>query len=366
MVKKLPRHLALFVSGRCNLACRYCYVAVNKLPGGEPGIGRLKTAVDFFLKEAPAGGRKITFMGGEPLMNFRALDRIARHARGAGGPDLVLQLLTNGTLLSASRLAALERSGVQVTVSLDGPAPGNDRLRVFAGRSRTSVFGSAMRRLHALSPTRRRSLGVHMVLTPESVGSLVRSVEFFRRVGFGRIAFFPRLYARWPESALRALRVSLEGLGRYYRAVLEKSRDPFVLQALYSVLERRGWERDCPSLTVGPDGRFYACDKSLAFPGRKSAPHALGDPAAGFDAARAAGLYREAREFMRRRGIRVTGAYCPMGIYFHERLEGRDPARRLEDFRRAAGTFSRGLKRIAGSLKRLPAFKKIYGASKIV
>jgi AdoMet-dependent heme synthase len=123
--------------GRCNLACRHCFVSFSRQ--------RMSEAVyDAVLEGARAmGAVELTFNGGEPLLHRRTLDWIDR-ARSQG---LRVVLFTNGTLATkrvASRLAA---AGVaKVVVSIDGFEEEHDALRG-SGAFRRAVLG--IRRLVA-------------------------------------------------------------------------------------------------------------------------------------------------------------------------------------------------------------------------
>ena len=113
-------HLAVYLSNSCNLACSYCYVAVNQGPAARLDLETIRRAVDEFAAKVPPERRKVTFLGGEPLLDWPLFVKAARYARGALGPRSVLQTFTNGTLLTPERVAVLDELGVHCTVSLDG------------------------------------------------------------------------------------------------------------------------------------------------------------------------------------------------------------------------------------------------------
>src|SRR5579883_1388340 len=177
-----PDHLAVYLSNSCNLACSYCYVSVNQGPAVRPTFAQLKASIDFFLDEVEHPRKKITFLGGEPFVEWANLEQAARYAREKGGPGLVLQTFTNGTLLSPEKMAVLDDLDLHVTVSLDGRKAANDKHRVYYRAKDRSVFDDVMARLDGLDLSR---LGVSLVFTSETVEEFTRNVDHFYRMGFG-------------------------------------------------------------------------------------------------------------------------------------------------------------------------------------
>lgn len=363
-------HLALYLSDRCNLQCSYCYVAVNRGPAHRLSEGDVRAAVDRFCAEVPPGRRKVTFIGGEPLLDFPLLERAAAYAREACGPDAVLQTFTNGLLLTPERFAALERHGVHVTVSLDGRKEDNDARRVLAGGKAGSVYDGALAALKGLPKDR---LGVSLVFGADSVERLLQNVDHFYRMGFWRITFNPDLYERWPDDKLAVLAKALDGLARYYDAVLDKGLRPFQIQILFALLEHGlyadgdgPWWKDCHNMVAGPDGNFYACDKTLSFPVGTAPADTLGSFAAGLDHARRKERYAEAADYILAQGFGKDEAFCPMGVVFHARAAGTDPRAALENFSRVSAVFKKGLQGLVERCRRHPAYQEVYERVSVV
>ena len=155
----------------CNLACTHCFVSCG------PGEARhaLMSRAEVAARVAEAlrfGGKEFYFTGGEPFMHreFHAIleDTLAH------GPCTVL---TNGTLFSDERIAALARmSGaarysLEIRVSLDGAdAAGHDAYRG------TGTFARTLAALRALE-----AAGLLPIVTatrPEGEDAAVTSARF--------------------------------------------------------------------------------------------------------------------------------------------------------------------------------------------
>lgn len=362
-------HLAVYLSNSCNLACSYCYVAVNQGPASRLTLEQVRGAVDEFCAQVPPGGRKITFIGGEPLLDWPLFTEAARYARKTAGPEAVLQTFTNGTLLTPEKAAFMKDVGVHCTISLDGKKADNDAHRVYYKTKERSVYDDVLERL---APLDKSDLGVSLVFTSHTVDRLLSNVDAFARAGFGRITFNPELYEEWPEEKIVVLRAVLKGLTRWYRALLDAGRAP-QLQILYAVLESaehnkagERWWHTCHNMTLGPEGNWYSCDKALSFPVGKAADLRCGTPRAGTDWDGRAAQLDEHVEWIEARGQGDKEVFCPIGVVAHARHAGRDPEAALRNFRHVAAVFGDGLLELVERCADHPDFQEMYVRARLV
>ncbi|MFE3943620.1 FxsB family cyclophane-forming radical SAM/SPASM peptide maturase [Streptomyces sp. NPDC059118] len=146
---RLPAPFGQFivkVHGRCNLACRYCYLyegpdrTWRDRPAAAAPAVLDRTAHRITEHAADHGLRDLALVlhGGEPLL--AGADRLAAFAdrvRGLapGGCTVHTTVQTNATLLTGPRVATLARHGIRVGISLDGGRPAhNSRRTDHAGR----------------------------------------------------------------------------------------------------------------------------------------------------------------------------------------------------------------------------------------
>lgn len=129
--------LALDISGRCNLACRYCAEASTQ-PTQRSGMSsELLTAILSFLKMQQQEVCSLRFGSGEPMLNRNfLLDLQLRldemFPKGSQGRPGVF-ITTNGTLIEESDVEWLASTGWHIKVSFDGPEAVHDRWRVLPG-----------------------------------------------------------------------------------------------------------------------------------------------------------------------------------------------------------------------------------------
>jgi MoaA/NifB/PqqE/SkfB family radical SAM enzyme len=105
----------LYVTERCNLRCAYCTEYDNSVP--HPALADVRRWID---RLRDLGCLRIGLQGGEPLLH-PDIAAIVRHVRESG---MGCSLATNGFLLSAETVCALEEAGLEdLHVSVDQLAP---------------------------------------------------------------------------------------------------------------------------------------------------------------------------------------------------------------------------------------------------
>lgn len=363
-------HLAVYLSDSCNLACSYCYVAVNQGAGARLTIEQVRKAVDEFCEAVPSPDRKVTFLGGEPLLDWKLFAASARYARERGGPDIVLQTFTNGTLLTPEKIAFLADVGVHCTISLDGQKKDNDLHRVYHKTKERSVYDDAMARL---APLPKGNLGVSLVFTAATVDRLLSNIYAFQKMGFGRITFNPELYEDWPEDKLAVMRKALSGLARWYKALLDSGVRPPQIQILFAVMQNlesnklgERWWHECHNMVLGPDGRYYSCDKGLSYPVGTAKDLQTGKVEEGLDWKGRGKQLTEFARYIEKIGGGDKEIFCPIGVVAHAKQGGKDPVVALANFRRAADAFAEGLSELVDLCGDHPVFEEIYARVRVV
>ena len=160
--------LVLWLTGRCNLRCQYCYAGGNPAPF-DMEFSTARAAIDS-LGDRPL---KIQFAGGEPLLNFPLAEEIVNYVNQKG-LDARFQLQTNGTLIDDRIAGRLRELHISVGVSLDGPPEVNDLTR---GRTLEAVSG--IRALGRAGLT----LGINAVVTAKTVETLPKLVDLAAYLG---------------------------------------------------------------------------------------------------------------------------------------------------------------------------------------
>lgn len=364
MMPKFPPSLAVYSSNRCNRACPHCYVAINPPRRAALDFPRLKKGLDYFISRAPAAGRRVLFLGGEPLLDYPLIRKAVEHLRSTVSGPLALYLFTNGTLLDQERADFLISRRVKLIVS---PPP--DMLRPQALRCAPDD-----RRIKAwqaiLARADRADFAANFVFTPGSAAGILRNVDFLYRIGFRKIGFAPDVTSLWTPRDLRRLKTALTGFARYYHTLLADAADIFEIsnmhEPLAAALGRRPAARlRCEHLVLAADGRFYACDKMLSLPFKALRGSDIGSPKTGVDLGLRQKHFQEALKSARSMGgSHGAAGYCPVGVYSLWKLKssGSDAelSARLESFRQVSRILWGGLYRLARGLKNRPRFLNLH------
>jgi radical SAM protein with 4Fe4S-binding SPASM domain len=249
----------------CNLRCAHC--------GSSAGVARdaeLSAAEALALCRdlAALGSRRVTLMGGEPLLRDD-WDAIARALSGAG---VVVELLTNGHLLDDDAARRIVDACVHsVSVSIDGTEEAHDGLRRRRGSYRAAMDAVARVRAAGLpvgvvTQVNRRNAGVlrdlHEALVAAGVqGWQVQLCEALGRGGEGA----PLMIEPADLPALERDLVAIAADGRLWTYAADSigymSRNEPRLRT--SATGRQGFFAGCQAgvrvLGVTSDGRVRGC-----------------------------------------------------------------------------------------------------------
>ena len=194
--------LVVNVTNACNLSCAYCYEygedkITEPTAGGMPKLMSEETAresVDFMFRSSGSlPVVRLTFFGGETLLNFSVLEKTIPYARARAakeGKRVEFSLTTNGTLLQPEIIEFLADNDVGVTISIDGPREMQDKFRVFHdGRGSYDVVAPKVREL--LRRHRSRPIGARVTLTSDvlDIGRIYRHLT--EEIGFWEVGFAP-------------------------------------------------------------------------------------------------------------------------------------------------------------------------------
>ncbi|MFA5038964.1 MAG: radical SAM protein [Candidatus Omnitrophota bacterium] len=239
----------LFVTGRCNLACDYCFFR------GRDKQQTLSVRQIHSLLEALPRGRSYDFVfsGGEPLLAWPLVKKsIALIQRLFPQSDITLQ--TNMFFFDKKTLAVLRSCDAVIEPGLDGAFFANHRHRI---GFELKNFSRCLRNI-SLAVKSRLRMSPTMTVVPSETRSLFDNFSFLRRLGLKAVEVHPAFRAGWNRRAA-------EEFLRQYRKILllEKKEKQHLVGKGYSVLGPMATD-----LVVQPDGLILPNWTYLTFPSR--------------------------------------------------------------------------------------------------
>ncbi len=271
----------LMLTQQCNLRCKYCYV--EKSNAVMP-LATAKRVVDFAFQHTPPDDVvDIGYFGGEPLMEFLRLREITTAIKDHHDyrrDRVVLSVISNGTIWSNAIADYLEDERIHPCFSCDGPPDVQDSARRFRNDRPTSpVVERHLFRAAARFP----GLHVNAVVSPATLRSLPRTIDYLIDLGVRKIHLNPDYSASWSRNDLDELpSVYGEVGGRYLHHRL-RGVPVFVnlIDSKITAILRGGYQSTemCRMGTAEfayvPGGWIYPCERLIG-PGDGSGPHCIG------------------------------------------------------------------------------------------
>ncbi|MEI6437895.1 MAG: radical SAM protein [Candidatus Omnitrophota bacterium] len=364
MLKAAQKELQIFLTDRCQLSCRYCYL--DRRAKKDLSWPLVKKAVTDFLDGASAP-RVVSFYGGEPLLSFPLFKRTVEFIRRDHSPaDVFLYLATNGIRVDRKVAAFCAAQAVTVLLSFDGRRDRHDGQRCGAVESSYDAARSALKHLQKA----RVPVIANMVIRPQDASSWVDDLKHVVGCGFTQVQLLPDAAAIWST-------VEINRFARSQRDFVRMNIDHFTrkgasvftveqVRRLISLRDNRG-ACGCNKRILSADGKYYACDKALACSSDGRQPYATGDALAGFDAdGRRKIIGRlDRRVKAAERGRRCAACrwrevcFCPLGLPV---LSGVDPdlGQRWNSFCRISDLLLTSCRQIVLKLKDEPRFCRAY------
>ncbi len=171
------RYLNLSLTAACNLDCAYC--AQRREHAQRPRVlarKHLYAALDLALQSTEHRVR-VTFTGGEPLLEYDLLQRAVAYVgeNKPPGKQFKFCLFTNGIGLSPERIAYLDNNRFDIQLSCDGVAAAQEFRGAGTFTRLDCLFTELRRRHEAFFKTR---LSVAVTVHPGNLRWLADSIEY--------------------------------------------------------------------------------------------------------------------------------------------------------------------------------------------
>ena len=180
----------LFLTRRCNLACRYCHM---DRATEDADRETLKAGIDLLFHSFERV--ELQFFGGEPLLRLDLLNWCVDYVREAWSdrPPTHFVVTTNAMLLKGATLDALVERGVHLMLSLDGASAAKRVGRPGVAERAYEIIADNMRELG------RRGVPffVNAVVSPDNVDAMADNVAALFDLGASVVQVAYELGITW-------------------------------------------------------------------------------------------------------------------------------------------------------------------------
>lgn len=285
LVDKLAEHVLppiskveMFLTENCTMGCDYCFVA-GKSASKRMSWTTAQKAIDFlFAQSGEVPIIQITFFGGEPLLEFDMMKRIAEYAEGyaaSTGKRIEYAVTTNGTIMSEEIVQFGQQRRLNLLLSIDGCRTAHDRHR----RTRDGhgtwdvVTGANFKLLKRL----QRWVGTRITVNPDTVDELYEGVCTLYEMGVNQFIVGANMDAEWTPEALHALSHEMRLIAEFYVQVKEAG-GPIRITEFEETLKSRksrftglwGCDAGRTRMAIATDGALYPCARFVSpSPGTK-------------------------------------------------------------------------------------------------
>lgn len=237
------------ITDACNFNCSYCY---QRKKAKSLDFKDIKKSIDFFLSRLNPGAF-INFYGGEPLLDFKLIQRIVLYIKQKSqGKTLRFSITTNGSLLDNSVIDFFNEYGFSVLVSCEGTAQDFDRQK--------GSFDLIQKNLKIAMKKSNINLATNSVFTPESVGFLSDAIRSIADIGIQEIHFTLSATSLWDDKSLILYENELQKLSGYLMHVYKKAKK--IPVSAYEDSTERGIFRCSAGTTriaLACDGTLWGC-----------------------------------------------------------------------------------------------------------
>lgn len=257
-------HLELIHTEGCNLACSYCFEK-NMLGYRKMPLDIARAAVDLLFEYSQNEEHlAITHFGGEPTLNFPAIQHVTEYAEQKAtlqGKSVSFNMTSNGALFTESMVEYFAQHKIMVLLSVDGLEPTHNRYRV--DKLGRGTFERVMKGLSLLKRV-QPWIGVKMTVMPQNAPSLWEDVRGLHELGVNHFIIGYATGVKWSEEDMDCYRAQLTRLFQWYQAT--RGRDLRIDEFEEGVKETTsfGCRAGRVSITATVDGEISPCSKILA------------------------------------------------------------------------------------------------------
>lgn len=211
-------HLRLCITDSCNMSCAYCHMNCKKKISNMPLKISIK-AIDVYHKLIKQTGKKgkISFFGGEPLLNWKCLKESILYIKEldpSGKYFDPIYVATNGTLINEDIARFFLKTGTTMSISLDGLEGVNDAARKMQNGAES--FKHILKGIETIFSIGYDKVSIISVIGDHNIDSISEIISFVAKKGIS--LSFHNAFAEPKEKSCRASEQKM--VDNFFRAEL--------------------------------------------------------------------------------------------------------------------------------------------------
>lgn len=282
-------HITLYPTGKCNLACEYCFERFYNWDREDSNEEIMKKSIDFLFEEGKnENNLNVSFFGGEPTLRPDLIEFACSYAEEKAkelNKNISFSITTNLTLISDKLIEIFKKHNIHILASIDG-MPHENNKRYWNGTNKSSA-DVALKNLIKLKEENLQ-ITVRWTISKETLQYLYEDVKEFISLGFYNLAIEFVYEEKWRKDDLEKLEQELRKIAKLY---IEKLREGIELNIkaiddgfqLFKMDERQTLRCGLGyfGLGISPTGNILPCHRFVSRPDQEK--FSLGNVLTGFN-----------------------------------------------------------------------------------
>lgn len=170
-------NIFIYVTEKCNLSCRYCYVQQNIEQKKEMDIETSVSTCNYIhdlIKQENIKKLYVVFYGGEPFLNLNIVENITNtlNTLAKDRCKIYYRIITNGCFLNDKNIGLIQKLNIIPSISMDGPKDVMLKTRTNAKEYESILQGIKKLKEHKIK------YEISFTISQGNINCLVESIEY--------------------------------------------------------------------------------------------------------------------------------------------------------------------------------------------
>lgn len=252
--------ITIWVTYDCNMECTYCYERKkgHAIMSESTCNEVLRFIYNLFTSDKDSLFHSIVFHGGEPLLNYAAVEKIVYEIKDWDmGVPIFFSMTTNGTILNEEKTDFLVNNIDEISISLDGTHKTHSRCRSLKDGFDNYEDIEANVKNILKSKMSKCNFRARMTITPESGKELYENIKYLCDMGFTKIVPVLDCFSKWTNAEIEQLYIQMT---KVYKEISKHSPELSIgLIDDISLREPGFCLAGIEHMHISPEGQIFPC-----------------------------------------------------------------------------------------------------------